>query len=302
MQIKAKRIRNPRRYLYELSAGDTFYIVTTTTDEDQKVLCLYGMAEGETRIPIPRKACTEANANGKWIPLKHLPKEARVIEREYHRLDWQKNDCYGTCFQTRQCYQRKFIPPTEIAFTLENGVVYSPLFKNTEENDDLIKTTINILLEMFGRCEIWSKEKTPVVPPVKQYSVPWEILKPGTKLEKEWKNYVSEIIACRPEKQKSIIKQRHEFLWTQKPDFCVIGSQNFWGYIVYGFQKENLYIFECNRPDNATYIFSGNWEAASQLTKTEILSGHVHETRLFHTDHWRDNLRNLINQYRKEGF
>ena len=301
MQIKAKRIRNPRRYLYELSAGDAFYIVTTISDEDQKALRLYGMVEGETRIPISRKACTEANANGKWIPLKHLPKEDRIIEHEYHIVDWHGDDHYGTCYQTRQCYQRKFIPPTELAFTLEKGVVYSPMFRDTGENDDLIKATINILLEMFGRCEIWSKEKTPVVPPVKQRCVPWEILKPGTRLQNDWETYISEIIMQRPEKQRTVIKQRHEFLWDQKPDFCVVGSQNFWGYVVYGFQKEDLYIFECNKLDNATYVFRGNWEAASQLTKTEILSGHVQETRLFHTEHWKENLRKAISKYCKEG-
>lgn len=301
MQIKAKRIRNPQRYLYELFTGESFYIVTSTTDEDLKKLCLYGLANGTTRIPIPRKTCTEANANGKWIPLKHLPKEDRTIEREYHIVDWHGDDHYGTCYQTRQCYQRKFIPPTEIAFTMENGIVYSPLFQNIEKNTDAIKFAINLLLEMFGRCEIWSKEKTPVTPPVKQHSVPWEILKPGTRLQKDWETYISEIIVQRPEKQRTVIKQRHEFLWEQKPDFCVIGSQNFWGYVVYGFKKENLYIFECNKLDNATYVFRGNWEAASQLTKTEILSSHVQETRLFHADHWRENLQKLIAKYRKEA-
>lgn len=75
MQIRRKRIRNPQRYLYELSEGESFYLAVPVKSEDLKSLRRYGLEEGTTKIPIPRKPVTEANANGKWIPLKHLPKE-----------------------------------------------------------------------------------------------------------------------------------------------------------------------------------------------------------------------------------
>lgn len=48
-------------------------------------------------------------------------------------------------------------------------------------------------------------------------------------------------------------------------------------YVVYGFTALNLFIFESNEINNATYAFRGDWEAASKLTKTEVLSGHVQE-------------------------
>ena len=78
------------------------------------------------------------------------------------------------------------------------------------------------------------------------------------------------------------------------PDFCVLGSQNFWGYVVYGFTALNLFVFECNEINNATYAFRGDWEAASKLTKTEVLSGHIQETRVYHSDKWYENTRKLI--------
>lgn len=90
----------------------------------------------------------------------------------------------------------------------------------------------------------------------------------------------------KPETQKFAIKRRHEFLWKQNPDFCALGKQSFWGYIVYGFKKSKIYIFESDQPDNATYIFYGDWEGASKLTKTEILTGHLHKARIFHTKNW----------------
>lgn len=44
----------------------------------------------------------------------------------------------------------------------------------------------------------------------------------------------------------------------------------------------------------------GDWTAASQLTKTEVLSGHMHETRIYHTENWYANISKLIAEARKE--
>lgn len=84
------------------------------------------------------------------------------------------------------------------------------------------------------------------------------------------------------------------------PNFCVLGSQNFWGYVVYGFTALNLFIFECNEINNATYIFRGDWEVASKLTKTEVLSRYIQEARIYHSDKWYANIRKLIADLDKE--
>ncbi len=192
------------------------------------------------------------------------------------------------------CYQRGLVPPTELCFTLDNGILYSPLFQLSEAIMGDVKLAINVMLEMLGRCEVWTSEKVPVKPPVKQLEVPWEILRKGTHGHKTWEEYVNKIIEERPQAQRSIIKQRHEHLWKQSPDFCILGTQSFWGYVVYGFSDKKLFVFECNQPNNATYVFKGSWEAASQLTKTEILAGNLYEARLFHTVQWQENLQKLI--------
>jgi hypothetical protein len=80
------------------------------------------------------------------------------------------------------------------------------------------------------------------------------------------------------------------------PDFCAVGTQNFAGYVVYGFSRLDLYIFECDVTGNATYIFRGDWELASKLTKTEILTGNLQEARLFHTENWRQNIQSFLRQ------
>lgn len=295
MQIRAKRIINPQRYLYALHPGDKFYIAAPLEKEDYSRLQFYGIFPDLTaRIPIPWRAATRMNANGKWRVLKNLPKEERFFEHDYHVVDWHGTDHYGTCWQSRWCYQRELIPPTELAFIIEGGVLYSPLLENADSKFTYIKAAMNIALEMLGRCEVWTAEHTPAIPPAKQVEVPWEILRPGTKIEDGWEGYVDKIVENKPKGQQTVIRRRHEHLWHMTPDFCVLGSQNFWGYVVYGFTKLNLFVFECNEVNNATYVFRGDWESASKLTKSEVLAGRVQEARIYHSEKWYERTSKLI--------
>ncbi|WP_195451449.1 hypothetical protein [Anaeromassilibacillus sp. 1001302B_160321_C8] len=295
MNITRRRIINPQRYLYALHPGDKFYIAVPLETEDYSRLQPYGLLpESPARIPIPRRAATRMNANGRWKILKNLPKEERFFEHDYHVVDWHGTDHYGTCWQSRWCYQRELIPPTELAFIIEGGVLYSPLLENTDSKFIYIKAAMNIALEMLGRCEVWTAELAPAIPPVKRAEVPWEILRPGTKIQNGWERYIDKIVEHSPKGQQAVIRRRHEHLWHMAPDFCVLGSQNFWGYVVYGFTALNLFVFESNEINNATYAFRGDWEAASKLTKTEVLSGHVQEARVYHSDKWYENTRKLI--------
>lgn len=301
MKITRKKIINPQRYLYALHPGDKFYIAVQLEEDDYFQLECYGIYLGASAsIPIPHRSATRANANGRWQPLKNLPKEMRSYEQPYHIVDRYGRHYEGTCWHSRMCYQREFIQPTEIAFVIENGVFYSPLFVNAESDFVNIKAAMNVALEMLGRFEVWTAERAPALPPVKQSEVPWEILPSGTNLRDKWTQHIEKIIACKSKGQQAIIRQRHEHLWHMVPDFCIVGSQNFWGYVVYGFTALNLFVFECNEVNNATYIFRGEWEEASKLTKTEILAGHIQEARVYHTDKWYENTTKLLSYFGKE--
>jgi hypothetical protein len=301
MFVKRKRILRTQQYLYEFAPDEPFYITVPLHSDDKKVLSAYGLdtAEMKQNVPIPWGGATTENVDGRWIIHRNQPKKPRTFEREYHIVDWHGGDHYGTCYQTRMCYPRTKHPPMDIALCLENNIVFSPLFHNRQEDMRKIKLTFNMMLEMFGRCETWTKDKAPAAPPIEQKKVPWEILRAGTKNQDIWAEYVANTVQAIPSPHRAIIKRRHEHLWKQNPDFCVLGSQNFWGYVVYGFKNENLFIFECNRLDNATYIFKGDWEQASRLSKTEILSGNIQEARLFHTSNWKTSLNKLIVSHKK---
>ena len=299
--IIKKCIRNPRRYLYALHHGDKFYVAATLSDEDILRLRRYGISPDKTaRIPVPHRSATQLNAEGKWILLRDLPKKIRQFVHAYHLVDWHGNDHYGTCIQERWCYQRELIPPTELAFVIENGVLYSPLLKNSEEDMECIKIAMNVMLEMVGHCEIRTADKAPALPPVRQEEVPWEILRAGTRDRTDWEEYVNRTVDRKPKAQQVEICRRHEHLMEMGPEFCVLGAQNFFGYVVYGFPALNLFIFESNGINNATYAFRGDWEAASMLTKMEVLSGGLQEARIYHTEQWHENIGRLFYRISQE--
>lgn len=301
MVIKRKRIHNPQRYLYALHPGDMFYVAADLSEKDVLQLTQYGISPNEpARIPIPNRSATQANANGKWFLLRELPKKIRFFVHAYHLVDWHGNDHYGTCVQERWCYQRKLIPPTELAFVIENGVLYSPLLHNSHESMERIKAAMNVILEMVGHCEIRTADRATILSSVKQYEVPWEILRAGTQERSEWKKYVAKTVERKPKAQKVEIIRRHEYLQEMNPEFCILGAQNFFGYVVYGFPKLNLFLFESNEINNATYVFRGDWETASKLTKMEVLSGGLQEARIYHTKKWHENLGQLYYRISKE--
>ena len=301
MNISKVRIINPQRYLYALHPDDQFYVAVPLTEDNLRLLMQYGIRAGQPpRIPIPRRSATCLNADGKWVPLKDRPKKARFFVRAYHLKDWQGNDLYGTYVQERQCYQRKLIPPTECAFTIEDGVLYSELLKNNVESMERIKAVMNVALEMVGHFEIRTADKVPALPPVKQVEVPWEILRAGTRDTEQLRFYIAKTVAKKPEAQKVAIAKRHEQLQKMQPEFVVLGTQNFFGYVVYGFPAKNLYIFESNEINNATYVFRGEWEAASHLTKMELLTGGLQEARIYHTEQWQENMGKLFERISRE--
>ena len=95
MTITRKRIINPQRYLYALHHGDKFYIAVPLESEDYPRLQSYGiLSDSLARIPIPKRAATRMNANGRWKILKDLPKEERFFEHDYHVVDWHGTDHY----------------------------------------------------------------------------------------------------------------------------------------------------------------------------------------------------------------
>lgn len=297
MIISGKSIRNVDKYLMEFQEGESFYVGLQNTELYIEELRKYGLlgdlSASQTFLPRPLKHTTDFNANGRWIPDKSLPKEKRTFESEYHVVDWHGNDHYGTRYYSRECYQCRLIPPPNIELTSSNGLLISPQLVYLQDNKSLIKHIINMFLEMFGRCETLTENFTPKKI-IRTERLAWTVLPKGEYPWEKAKPHLDAILTTIPNKHKTVISKRHEAITENIPDFLAIGDQEFWGYVIYGFAKKGLFVFESNEPNNATYIFDGNWRDASKLTKKEILCGKIYEARIIHNNKWNDNIDKLI--------
>lgn len=64
-----------------------------------------------------------------------------------------------------------------------------------------------------------------------------------------------------------------------------------------GFKQKTFMSLKAVRPTMRLIFFVGGWETASRLTKTEILTGHLHELRIFHSRTWHENVAAAIRVY-----
>lgn len=297
MIIKGTRIQNVDKYLLELKQGESFYIglqnATAYVEELEKYGIGTELSTANSFLPRPIKAVTRFNANGKWINDKSVPMEDRDFECEYHVKDWHGNDHYGTRYYTRKCYRRNLILPPEIRLTYIDDLIISPLLEYTQDNKILIQHVINIYLEIFGICETLTENYNPKKI-TKMERLSWEVLPKGEYPWEKAKVHLETILDSTPARHKNVINRRHEVITEKVPDFMAIGDQGFWGYVIYGFTNKNIFIFESNKPDNATYVFRGNWKEASRLTKSEILSSELEEARIIHNQNWNSSINKLI--------
>ena len=109
-------------------------------------------------------------------------------------------------------------------------------------------------------------------------------------MKKELNEYLDRL----PESRKNTVQTRHKQISDHEPDFLAVGFDSFNGYVVYGFEKKNLYIFESHETNNATYVFNRDWEELSQLTKRDIIKGELCYKRIIHSPNWEDDIEKLL--------
>ncbi len=292
MLIKKKRINSLEKYFSDISEEKIFYVSVPADAINTQRLSLKKLVEGMSIVPKVVGTVTKFNLWGKVYADKTQEKEAREFERDYHVVDWHGNDHYGTCFQTRMCYPKKQILPPLIEIIYEREKLISNQMTMTEP--EIVKHTINMFLELFGYCEIIDVDKKSIVKTPKVKMVSWKILPPGKypweKVEKALEDY----FVNAPGKNKNVLRNNHKELSQLEPDFLAIGENSFNGYVVYGYSSRNLYVFESNQMGNATYVFKGDWEKASQLTKYEIIQGDLCYKRIIHTKEWISSVKALF--------
>jgi hypothetical protein len=296
------RIQRSSKYLAHLTEGSTAYIGLPITEDIFSKLKEIGFENaitGETLIPSPKLGrISNFNVNGREIPQKDLPKE--IVYREQYRewKDWHGNPHSGISYIPRPRYQRKLIPAPWIALTIiqSNGkkfvIAGETIVKGQTLEEDIIHR-INLMLEIFKRVEILQENLEHYdIPKVKKLD--WDVFPAGKMPWEQFKVSLTPLLEKQSKGKKIIISERLETISKYKPDFHAIGKNGYRGYIIFGFTELNLYIFETAEYGNATYVFEGNWENLSRMTKAEIITDNLHKHRFIHSEGWANQITGVF--------
>lgn len=293
MIIKQHRIQSIK-HLSMLPIGTKFVILVSRVSRFPLELNKFGFTNNmdtNTRIlPCIFNIYSWKNAERYFTIDRSLPKEKYYQTVYWTRTEWagrgETREVTDFTDIPRERYHRDYNVTFSVGFTLTclNGekAISSDELLFSEENYEKIINSINMILSVFGECEIKSdviNETSKVI------NLTWEVLPKGNYPWSTIKKTIDDM-ASKNTTQKKMMLRNCELINSYKPDFIAYGRAGFKGYVVFGFYSKNLYFFESIIPDNATYVFENEWEALSKLSKAEILSNDMQKDRLIHRKNW----------------
>ncbi|TDL30701.1 hypothetical protein E2R51_17095 [Jeotgalibacillus sp. S-D1] len=302
MLITKKRIKNCSKYIAHIEEGKTALIGLPVTDDISARLKEIGfntMNAGESLVPSPKLGTvSKFNAIGKDLPQKHLP-----METVYRQQNWEWEDWNGTTYSRTvdipyKRYPRIWTPAPWVSLTIiQSGekkfITAGDSFTKSLTPEEDITHRINLMLQLFKRVEILQEN-------LERYEVPrierlgWDVLPTGSMPWEQFKPKLTPLLEKSSKGKKKIIADRLESVSKHQPDFHAIGTNGYRGYVIFGFTKLNLYIFETAEYGNATYVFEGDWKTLSGMTKAEIIAGNLHKHRFVHQEGWTKQIDTLF--------
>lgn len=297
MRIIQKRIRQPKNYLVGIAENANFYISVDSLQNRLDKLNRIGLniVVGEQVLPSIIGPISKFNSEGRFDRQYHLPKE--TVHRAAEIRDWHGN--YHTVYIPYKRYPRIFIQPPSVELLIRNGlnnqpILISPLLRNNDASQDANKHIINLILEIFGECEILQENLLPAfnVPTTK---LNWHVLPQGRFPWEQIRNDVDGVINTVNQQKRGIVQRRIQHITSFTPDFAAVGKAGFNGYLVFGFSNKNLFVLESIFTGNATYVLGQNWQQISQLSKGDILDQNLHQQRITHSPTWDEQINSLLN-------
>lgn len=276
----------------------------------QEIQSKYGLdllkIVGQTITPTGVKTATCRNVEGLVEVHKDLPKTKYCWQQYWEREQWAGNgetetvsDYVTVC---RPCYQRTQHEAQNIELQLQANSV-DDLFYVTDvlksEDESRLIIGINMMLEIFGTVFIADAPYGELSVPIKiDRQVGWKMLPKGTRSVEQLKRDLDLVYKSTKKKTaKSLFTNRLEQINKSfKPKTITIGLGGFNGYVAFTFEELGFTILECIHLNNATYVFSENWEITSKLSKTEILGLGLAKERIIHGTHWESRIEALLNQ------
>jgi hypothetical protein len=304
--IKGTRISKLDRHFAGLAIEEPFVCAITDVINHTSELVAAGfsldLAVGETVLPAPGGPASHLNAEGRHLKLTDLPMETYYTDRMWTRQEWHgpyRREVTDIVSIPRKRYQREFIPPPAVELTVRMDATGEKLVCSqmtlAPENAERVLHVVNLFLDLFGECTVLREDLRPLIPGAMR-RLNWHVLPPGRHPWATLEPHVREVLQRQAEAVRPVMQARIEAVNGHGPNFIACGKAGFQGYLIFGFEKQNLYVLESAFPDNATYVFRENWEQLSQFTKAEILADHLHHQRLIHKPGWSRVLASLLNE------
>ena len=295
MIIRQRRIISLPLHLDFVQSGTSVMLGLSGIDrfhDKLKAIGLKDLAPGETVLPARSSGpVSRYNAEGKNIIHRDRP-----METAYRTIKWHWIECHGKDRVEQsdwravpyQRYPRTFVLPPSAELQMATSSSGEPLlvtraYEYIPDNEEVIQHIINLFLELFGECEIFSGDLSPIMrSPTRRLN--WHILPPGKYPWEVLYEQLEPVIRQAPRGNRELVSERFKIINAHHPDFTAIGMGGFRGYVVFGFPSKNLYLLECAFVDNATYVFGEAWEDLSKLTKAEILDAKLAKERIVHRE------------------
>jgi hypothetical protein len=294
--IDKRRIRNVDTYLLGIKKGDKFYIAKKASEVKPDLLKDIGftlpLEEGVRILAKAKGPVSRFNVNGSFERLKHLPKETKT--RLAYLKDWHGN--YHLVDIPYHRYQRKPIPAPEIELSVhkkdEEFLIVSDLLQFTENDEALNRHAVNLFLEYFGDCEILDENKNTAFKEIPVRRVNWEILPKG---DYPWGHISIRDFKERGENKEKLQRYTYDTIVNYKPESLTVGTGGFRGYIAFHFPSKHIFLLEHFKYGNATYVFDEEkWADFSQLTKSQIINGHLEKKRIEHHEGWDREINKIL--------
>lgn len=249
---------------------------------------------GDTFLPSPDYGVSNRkNVYGYSYPDKTKEKEYRVVNTISFYPYGNTNADKVYVDVERLCYPRIVVEPTAIELILfENeGKQYVIADLPKERTERIIITAINVFIEIFGECIMFSDE-IKISDNLKRIRCNWEILPPG-----KWpREYTEHSNGKNNKNAKEFYYFRLTFIEDLKPKYAIKGSNGFAGYTAYMFKK--ICILESPEYGNATYFVEANrWEELSQKTKYELHQFNNLLAKVIHSSSWADSIREAFKKF-----
>lgn len=306
MRITKHHVTNLDLYLGGIADGEAFRVVGGLSKEQYGRVGLSSEpSAGDTVLPRVVGPVTRHNARGRWVVHRDLPKEPRYIRTvswkwtQWSGQDQTEHEDFRDIY--RDCYPRDLISPPGVELTVisVDGTLHvtTPELRKTESETSSNRHCVNLVLEIFGSCELVGGDMRPMrLPEIRR--VNWRLLPPGDYPWQRVEAHIEAAIGKRSDDTKRVIWDRQTTIKAFGPDEIFVGEAGFDDYLAYVFKSRRLVILESIRKDNAIYAFGLDWKRVSQLSKGEVLRGSVQKARIIHAKTWKTHLAQLMHEDR----